>query len=160
MCSSDLMVGAEDYQAAVKDLKKAEKERRKEFAYIEQAQRAEAIGDRDTAIKRLDDARSREDSRLRYIGEGIYKATNLDKAQSYDRAKTEFGSTSDIFRTHLAGQYQLASANISAEARLAALLASSGTKGGFTAEQLSKEFENAKSSTEFTQYRKIGRAHV
>jgi hypothetical protein len=108
------MVGAEDYQAAVKDLKKAERERTKELANIEQARRAEALGDRDTAIKRLDSARDRKDARDRYVGEGIYKATGLDKNQAYDLAKTQFSSDSDIFRTQLAGNYQVQAAGIRA----------------------------------------------
>lgn len=44
-----LMVGAEDYQKAYKDLRKADQARRKELAYIEQAQRAEDRGERDRA---------------------------------------------------------------------------------------------------------------
>lgn len=108
------MVGAEDFQSAIKDLKKSEKERQKELANIEQARRAEALGDRDTAIKRLDAARDRADARTRYVGEGIYKATGMDKAQAFELAKTQFSSDSDIFRTQLAGQYQVAAAGVRA----------------------------------------------
>lgn len=111
------MVGAEDYQAAVKDLKKAERERAKELANIEQARRAEALGDRDTAIRRLDAARDRADARERYTGEGIYKATGMDRAQAFDLAKTQFSSDSDIFRTQLAGNYQVAAAGVRANQR-------------------------------------------
>lgn len=148
------MVGAEDYQAAVKDLKKAEKERQKEFAYIEQAQRAEAIGDRDKAVDRLDRARDRRDKRLQYIGEGIYKATNLDKAQAYDVAKTQFSSDTDVFRTHLAGQYQLGAAGISADARMAALLASSAGRGQMNQKQVGDALIQLQSSPEAIEYKK------
>lgn len=132
------MVGAEDYQAAVKDLKKADKERQKELANIEQARRAEAIGDRDTAIKRLDAARDRADARERFIGEGIYKATNLDRAQSFDLAKTKFQNESDIFRTQLAGEYQLAGHRIGAEATVAAANARANQREGISQYQLAR----------------------
>lgn len=148
------MVGAEDYQAAVKDLKKAEKERQKEFALIEQAQRAEALGDRDKAIDRLDKARDRQDARLRYTGEGIYKATNLDKQQAYDIAKTQFSSSSDIFRTHLAGQYQMGAAGVSADARIAALLATAGSRGQMNQKQVGDALLQLQTSPEAIEYRK------
>lgn len=113
------MVGAEDYQAAVKDLKKAEKERQKEFALIEQARRAEDIGDRDKAVARLEKARETQDRRMQYIGEGIYKASNLDKAQAYDVAKTDFGAAADLARTDLTGRYSLAGHELSGRYGLA-----------------------------------------
>jgi hypothetical protein len=124
------MVGTEDYQAAVKDLKKAERERRKEFAHIEQARRAEAIGDRDTAISEIDKARDRSDARVRYTGEGIYKATGLDKERAYDLAKTQFNADTEIFKTNLAGQYTLAAAKERAR--------DTGTRGAFTQAQLAR----------------------
>lgn len=132
------MVGADDYQAAVKDLKKAERERAKELANIEQARRAEALGDRDTAIKRLDTARDRADARARYVGEGIYKATGLDKNQAFELAKTQFASDSDIFRTNLAGQYQLAGQRIGAQATVAAANARAARGEGITQYQLAR----------------------
>lgn len=132
------MVGTEDYQAAVKDLKKAERERNKELANIEQARRAEALGDRDTAIRRLDAARDRADARTRYVGEGIYKATGLDKNQAFELAKTQFSSDSDIFRTNLAGQYQLAGQRIGAEATVAAANARAARGEGITPYQLAR----------------------
>lgn len=144
------LVGAEDYQAAVKDLKKADKERMKELAHIEQARRAESLGDRDMAIKEADAARDRADARARYTGEGIYKATGMDKAQAFDLAKTQFSSDSDIFRTNLAGQWGVAAAN----ARVQGLLGSAGGKGGFTAEQMSKLIDEMRQHPDFTNYRK------
>lgn len=137
------LVGAEDYQAAVKDLKKAERERTKELANIEQARRAEALGDRDTAIKRLDAARDRADARTRYVGEGIYKATGLDKNQAFELAKTQFSSDSDIFRTNLAGQYQLAGQRIGAEATVAAANARAARGEGITPYQLARLRQDA-----------------
>jgi hypothetical protein len=123
------LLGAEDYQAAVKDLKKAERERRKEFAHIEQARRAEKIGDRDTAVREIDAARDRHDSRVRYVGEGIYKATGMDKEQAFKVAQTQFASDSDIFKTNVAGGYTLQAARINAAAKQAG-------RGGITQGQL------------------------
>jgi hypothetical protein len=148
------MAGAEDYQAAMKDLKKADRERQKELANIEQARRAEALGDRDTAIKRIDTARDRADARIRYTGEGIYKATNLDKNQAYDLAKTQFTNDSDIFRTDLAGRYSLAAADRSAEAKLAAALARSEGRGGMNQKQIGDALIQLQSHPEALAYRK------
>lgn len=148
------MVGTEDYQAAVKDLRKAERERRKEFAYIEQAQRAEALGDRDKAVANLERARERQDTRMRYIGEGIYKGTTLDKSQAYDIAKTQFASESDIFRTHLAGQYQVGAAGVSANARLAAILAAQGGRGQMNQKQVGDALRELQTSPEAMEYKR------
>lgn len=148
------MVGTEDYQAAVKDLKKAEKERQKEFALIEQARRAEDIGDRDKAVASLEKARERQDTRMRYIGEGIYKGTTLDKNQAYDIAKTQFASESDIFRTHLAGQYQVGAAGVSANARLAAILAAQGGRGQMNQKQVGDALRELQTSPEAMEYKK------
>ena len=130
------MAGAEDYQSAMKDLKKADKERQKELAHIEQARRAEAMGDRDTAVKEADAARDRADARDRYVGEGIYKATGMDKAQAYDLAKTEYKEAGDIYRTNLSGQYHLAAAREAADARLAAALTRGEGRGGMNQKQI------------------------
>lgn len=124
------LLGAEDYQAAVKDLRKAEKERRREFAHIEQARRAEAIGDRDTAIREIEAARDRSEARTRYIGEGIYKATGMDKAQAFEVAKLQFASESDLAKAHVAGRYQLEAAKQRA--------AMGAGRGAFTQAQLAK----------------------
>lgn len=145
------MVGAEDYQKATADLKKADKERQKELAHIEQARRAEAIGDRDTAIREADAARDRADSRSRYVGEGIYKATGMDKAQAFELAKTQFASDSDIFRTNLAGQYQLGAARETAGARLAAALARGSA--GMTPAQMATLRMNAMKQVDENQIR-------
>lgn len=102
--------GLESYKDAMKDMRKAEKERQKQFAYIEQARRAESIGDRDTEIASIEKARDRADARARYIGEGVYKATGMDKERADKVALAQFGADSDIFKTHVAGGYQLGAA--------------------------------------------------
>ena len=122
------LLGAEDYQAATKDLKKAERERRRELAHIEQARRAEAIGDRDTAIREIDAARDRHETRARYVGEGIYKATGMDRAQAFEIAKAQFAADTDIYGKHIAGGYQLAAAKERAR--------DTGVRGAVTPAQL------------------------
>jgi len=111
------MVGAEDYQRAYKDIKKAEKERQKSFAFIEQAQRAEKIGDRDAQIAALDKARGRQEDVVRLTASAILNGSNLDRKQSFDIAKTMYEQQAAIGRTDLAGQYHLAGQKIAAASK-------------------------------------------
>jgi len=113
------MVGAEDYQAAMKDIRKADKENRKELALIEQARRAEALGDRDKALARIEQSRDRGDLRDRYVGDALQKALGVDRAQAYDMAKTNFTTQADIYRTNLTGLYGLAGQQVAGEYGLA-----------------------------------------
>jgi hypothetical protein len=57
------MAGVENYQAAMKDLRRADKERDKEYSLIEQARRAEAKGDLDRRDKLLSDVKASQDRR-------------------------------------------------------------------------------------------------
>jgi hypothetical protein len=132
------MVGAEDYQAAAKDIKKAQRENRKELSLIEQSRRAEARGDRDTAIARLDASRDRGDTRDRYVTDALQKAYGIDRAQAYDMAKTQFTTQADIFRTDLAGQYGLAGNRISGEYGLKAAQARASRENGITPYQMAR----------------------
>jgi hypothetical protein len=65
------MVGATDYQEAYKDFRKAQRERTKEFALIEQARRAEQRDDNKTAnellMRAADKAQSRDDEMTRFM---------------------------------------------------------------------------------------------
>jgi hypothetical protein len=106
------LTGAEDYQAASKDIKKAQQENRKELSLIEQSRRAEARGDRDTAIARLDASRNLKDSRDRYVSDALQKAFNIDRDEAFKMATTNFTTRADIFRADLAGQYGLAGQHI------------------------------------------------
>lgn len=120
------LVGAEDYQAAYKDLRKAERERTKEFALIEQARRAEARDDlkrRDDLLMRASDAAQKRDDF------GIQALLNAGVED--DRAAR------DIWKTQYAGGVQLGAAQIRANA-----LASRGTPG-ITPAQLGRFRENA-----------------
>jgi len=66
-----LNVGAKEYQAAIKDLKKADRERKLMLADIEEARRLEAKGDYDKAEDRKDQANERRTSIERYSMSGI-----------------------------------------------------------------------------------------
>jgi hypothetical protein len=113
------MAGLEDYQAAAKDIKKAEKENRKEMSLIEQARRAEAVGDRDKAIEYIQKSSDRKDARDMHVTEALSKAYGIDRAQAYDMTKTRYTTQADLDRTNLAGQYQLAGHEIAGKYSLA-----------------------------------------
>lgn len=141
------MVGVEDYQGAVKDLKKAEKERQKQFALIEQARRSEQLGDRDKAIDELKQSRDRKERRDYYTAEAVSKGAGMDKSQAYDLAKTQFNADSDIFRTDLAGRYSVLAHDVSGQYSLAAAreraAGSLGLTPSFMLRAMSKIDENA-----------------
>jgi len=64
-------VGLSSYKDSLKEFKKAEKERQKAMADIEQARRAEARGDADTAIKATERSEDRMDKFNGYAMQGI-----------------------------------------------------------------------------------------
>jgi len=130
------MAGAEDYQAASKDIKKAQQENRKELSLIEQARRAEARGDRDTAIAKLEASRDRGDTRDRYVSDALQKAYGIDRAEAYDLTKTQFTTQADIFRTDLAGRYGLAGNRITGEYGLKAAQTRANRESGITPYQM------------------------
>lgn len=93
------MVGAADYQEAYKDFRKAERERAKEFALIDQARRAEAKGDlerRDNLLMRAaDKGQSRDDAVTNaYLNAGITDAnTARTMAIETNRSDQEYWKT-------------------------------------------------------------------
>lgn len=105
------LVGAEDYQKAAADIKKAQKENQRMMAQIEQARRAEALGDRDRAIGRLEKASEAEDRRDALGVNAIIAATGQDRSTATEIWKTQYSTAADIYRTERGGQYQLAAAN-------------------------------------------------
>lgn len=119
------MVGTEDYQAAIKDLKKAEKENQKQMAYIEQARRAEKLGDRDKQLEWLgkaDEARSKRDL---HGTDAIAAATGKE----FDVAEKQWEAL-------MHRQTNLDVANIHAGATLGAAQTRSEGRGGITDAQL------------------------
>jgi len=112
------MVGAEDYQRAYKDLKKAEKERTKEFALIEQARRAEQNNDlkrRDELLMRASDAAQKRDD---FGTQALINAGVKDADRAADMWKTQYNAAAHENIAHITGGYSLAAAQ--ARARNAA----------------------------------------
>lgn len=90
------MTGLEDYNSAVKDLKKAERERQKQMAFIEQARRAEDqdnLKRRDALLEKANTAAERRDE---FGVNAIINATGKDRDQSIEIWKTQFGGEKAI----------------------------------------------------------------
>lgn len=119
------MVGATDFQEAYKDLRKAERERTKEFALIEQARRAESRDDlkrRDELLMRASDAAQKRDE----FGTQAMINSGIEDTRA----------ARDIWKTQYAGGVQLTAAQIRANAL--------GSRGaGLTPAQLGRFRENA-----------------
>lgn len=126
------MVGAEDYQAAVKDLKKAQKENERQLAYIEQARRAEDIGNRDRAVDRLDKANTAASNRDKFGVSAIMNATGKDAEIS-----------ADIWKTTTQAQTSRDVANIGAKATLGAAAMRANQKEGISQYQLARLRQDA-----------------
>lgn len=143
-----LGVGAKEYQAAVKDLKKASRERRLMLADIEEARRLEARGDYDRAEDRKDRAEERRASIRRNTMQGIMGLRlNQDQiAAGFAKAAQEGGIRRDIAGLELgAAQSRLAQqlAAPTGEMRLMAALDPTGmgniAKGFEAAQQMRRE---------------------
>jgi tetratricopeptide (TPR) repeat protein len=90
------MVGLDDWQRAAKDIKKAEKEHRMMMAQIEQARRAEKIGDRDRMIARLESA-TKHAQRMDELGvEGYMRAFGVDQDAAQDAWGKRFSAATQI----------------------------------------------------------------
>lgn len=93
------MVGAVDYQEAYKDLRKAERERTKEFALIEQARRAEDRDDlkrRDELLMRASDAAQKRDD---FGTNALMNAGIEDTRAARDLWKTQYSAAFDVWKT-------------------------------------------------------------
>lgn len=106
-------VGLEDYQAAAKDIKKAHKENQKMLANIEQARRAEDIGDRDRAIGYAKDALKSAEERDKLGVNAIMSATNTDATRALDIWKTQTQTQTSRDVANISGQYSLAGHELS-----------------------------------------------
>lgn len=126
------MRGIESYEATSKDLQKAARENRKELANIEQARRAEAVGDRDKQITRIDAAEHNAVSMLSSIAEAIHKATGADRQLAFDVAKTNYAASRDWAITFLKTKVDIANI-LSREGTARAEL---GQRGAIAASQL------------------------
>lgn len=122
--SKGAMVGAEEYQRAASEIKKAQKENQRMMAHIEQARRAEKRGDIERQVDELDKAASRELKVEEYLAKGLMEA-------GIDDDKT----IRALFKDRLTVAGQMGVAGIQAKSRedLATLRAElGGPKGALT----------------------------
>jgi len=173
------MVGADDWQVANRELIKAQKERQKELAYVEQARRAEARDDWKSAQQYRAQAAEREAAHNRFGTTAVLAAQGKDLDLGTEDAKIAsqqwstmaqvgasvyhadraadasiYGSKLGYAGTMGAAKYAADSRLQSAELRYELLKNAAEGKGGFTAEQLSKVIDETKTSPEFVQYSK------
>jgi hypothetical protein len=164
------MVGAENYQKAAADLKKADKERQKQFAAIEEARRAEDRDDIKTRNARLETA-YKAGQRMDELGSAAISAGfGVDNTQGMDIWKTQFSgaATQRAAETSAAASKysadtSAASARYSADvgassrvqaAELKAVMAGlGGGKGALTQDQLIKNRQALADSPQIAAYK-------
>jgi hypothetical protein len=146
------MVGADDWQAANKDLKRAQRERQKELAAIEQAERAEARDDFKSAQKYRAEAAERADVRDRFGVSAYMNAGVKDKEiattqwghvldAQMKKYGTDVGAATSRDVANIGARATLGAAKISADSRVqaaelrAALASAAGEKGQLTQDQ-------------------------
>lgn len=154
------MVGAMDYQEAYKDLRKAERERTKEFALIEQARRAEERGEierRDNLLVRASDAARKQDE---FGTQSLMNAGIEDSRVARDMWKDQYARTFDEWKTKqtIGAQERISDKQIAAQRaiakdRLEAILARSGGRGALTANQLVQVRKEAMKNVDEAQVR-------
>jgi len=150
------MVGADDWQAANKDLKRAQKERQKELAYIEQAERAEGREDWKAAQAARAAANQAADARDRFGVNAIMTATGKDTELAHQDWQHLLGAQVNKYHADRSAEATLGAARIHAgateraaeigagarvqAAELKAQLAQAAAegKGGLTQDQLLK----------------------
>jgi len=116
-----LNVGAKEYQAAVKDLKKADRERKLMMADIEEARRLEAKGDFDKAEDRKDKIEERRSSIERNTMSGIMQLKlNRDQiAAGFAKAAQEGAIKRDITGMEIGALAARTEATIAGQERIA-----------------------------------------
>lgn len=92
------MVGVEDFQTAARELRKADKDRQKEFALIEQARRAEKAGNVKEEVQLLQRAEDRRLRGLESLTTAISAATGVDRADATQIALQNFAQGSQNYR--------------------------------------------------------------
>jgi hypothetical protein len=154
------MVGAEDYQKAAADLKKADKERQKQFAAIEEARRAEDRDDIKTRNSQLDKAYTAK-QRTDELGiAAIMSGTGKDRETATEIWKTQFSGAKTIEAANIGAGATLGAARIGADSRvqaaeLKALIGGGGGgKGALTQDQLIKNRQALADSPQITAYKK------
>ena len=154
------MVGAEDYQKAAADLKKADKERQKQFAAIEEARRAEARDDIKTRNAQLEKAYTAKQRGDELGSAAIAAGFGVDDNKAMDMWKTEFSAAATQRAAETSAAATRYSADVGASSRLqaaelrAALLAGGGGKGALTQDQLIKNRQTIADSPQIAEYKK------
>jgi hypothetical protein len=157
--SRGALAGAEDLQKANADLKKAEKERQRQFAAIEEARRAEDRDDIKTRNARLETA-YKAGQRMDELGSAAVSAGfGVDKTEGMDIWKTQFSAAATQRAAETGAAATRYSADRSADSRVqaaelrAALLAGGGGKGALTQDQLIKNRQALAESPQIIAYK-------
>jgi hypothetical protein len=157
--SRGALAGAEDLQKANADLKKAEKERQRQFAAIEEARRAEDRDDIKTRNARLETA-YKAGQRMDELGSAAISAGfGVDKTEGMGIWKTQFSAAATQRAAETGAAATRYSADRSADSRVqaaelrAALLAGGGAKGAFTQDQLFKNRQALAESPQIIAYK-------
>jgi hypothetical protein len=149
------MVGADDWQVANRELIKAQKERQKELAYVEQAERAEGRDDWKTAQAARANAAKAADERDRFGVSAIMNATGKDTELAHQDWQHLLGAQANKYHADKMAEATITSArehagatryaaDVGADARVqaaelrAAVAGAAGEKGGLTQDQLLK----------------------
>lgn len=112
------MAGLDEYSGAMKDMKKAAKERQKAMGEIEQARRAEARDDWKTARDFEDKADARMAKAREFGVKGIMDITGKDAEIASGIYKTQVEQKGRMDVANVQGGYQLAAANTRSKAEL------------------------------------------
>jgi hypothetical protein len=154
------MVGAEDYQKAAADLKKADKERQKQFAAIEEARRAEDRDDIKTRNARLETAYKAGQRVDELASSAIAAGFGMDDNKAMDVWKTQFSAAATQRASETSAAATRYSADRAADSRLQAaelkaLIGSGGGgKGALTQDQLIKNRQAIADSPQIAEYKK------
>lgn len=158
--SRGALAGAEDLQKANADLKKADKERQKQFAAIEEARRAEDRDDIKTRNAQLDKAYTAK-QRTDELGiAAIMSGTGKDRETATEIWKTQFSGAATQRAAETSAAATRYSADVGASSRIQAaetraLLAGlGGGKGALTQDQLIKNRQTLADSPQIAEYKK------
>jgi hypothetical protein len=154
------MVGAEDYQKAAADLKKADKERQKQFAAIEEARRAEARDDVKTRNAQLEKAYTAKQRGDELGSAAIAAGFGVDDNKAMDVWKTQFSAAATQRAAETSAAATRYSADVGASSRVqaaelrASLAGLGGGKGALTQDQLIKNRQTIADSPQITAFKK------
>jgi hypothetical protein len=158
--SKGAIVGAEDYQKAAADLKKADKERQKQFAAIEEARRAEDRDDFKTRNARLETAYTARQRSDELGSAAISAGFGVDKAEATDIWKTQFSGAKSVEVANIGAGATKYAANVGASSRIqaaelkAAMAGLGEGKGALTQNQLIEKRRELAESPQIAAFKK------